>query len=64
MTAIFGGHMTHITSVRNGGRFLAYKVSKYEQNQLRFKEFMAAKTRISPPKDKYWILISTLKVKS
>ena len=61
MTAILGSYMTHNTSIRNGGNCIGYNVSKYEQNRFRFKEIMAAKIRVSPPKDKYWILLSMLK---
>ena len=60
MTAIFVSHMIHNTSVRNGGRCLAYNASKYEQNWFRFKEIMAAEIRVSSPKD--WILLCRLKV--
>ena len=53
----------HNTAVKNGGRCLAYNVSKYEQSQSRFKEIMAAEERASPPKEECWISLSMLKVK-
>ena len=56
--SIFGSHATHNTSIRNGGRCLAYNVSKYGQNRFRFNEIMAAEIRVPTPKHKYWILLS------
>ena len=63
ITAIFESHMAHNTSVGNDGRCLALNVSKYEQNRSRFKEIMAVEIRVPPPKDKFWMLLSMLKVK-
>ena len=51
MIAKFGSHNT---SIRNGGRCLAYNVSKYEQNRFRFKKIMSAQIRVAPPKGEYW----------
>ena len=47
MIAIFGSHVTHNASVNNGGRSFAYKLSKCEHNQPRFKEILAAEVRVS-----------------
>ena len=62
MTAIYGSHVTHNTSVRNSGRCLAYLVSKYEQNLFKFKEIMATEISISPLKEVCRILLMSLKI--
>ena len=63
MTAILGSHMIHITSIKNGGKFLVYNVSKYEQNRSKCKEIIDAEERAPPLKDKFYICFSMLEVK-
>lgn len=45
-TAIFESHVTHVTCIKNGGRFLANNVSQYGQNWSKFKEIMAVHIRV------------------
>ena len=52
--AIFGSHVTHITSCKICDRFLAYNLSKNEQNWFKFKESVAAEVKVLPPNDEFW----------